>query len=76
MIVGEEVGGSVGYLLAMQNRELIRGVAAINAALPPGMNTPENEPVERLAFFTTIAKQMPPAILPPALNGCATPSFQ
>jgi serine protease Do len=62
VIVGEEVGGSVGYLLAMQNRELIRGVAAINAALPPGIKTPENEPVERLAFFTTIAKQMPPAI--------------
>jgi poly(3-hydroxybutyrate) depolymerase len=58
---GEEAGGGVAYLVAGQNRPLIRGVAAINAPLPPSMTAPENDPVQRLAIFTTTAKKSPPA---------------
>src|SRR5262249_34906933 len=58
----EEAGGGIAYLLAAQNRDLIRGVAAINAAVPPGMTAPENDPVERLAVFTTTAKNVSPTV--------------
>jgi serine protease Do len=59
---GQDAGGAVGYLLAGQNRELIRGVAAINAPLPPTMRAPANDPVQRLAFFTTVSKKSPPLV--------------
>jgi poly(3-hydroxybutyrate) depolymerase len=62
VVAGEEAGGGIAYLLAVQNRELVRGVAAINAGLPPGIRPPENDPVQRLAIFTTAAKQASPAI--------------
>jgi serine protease Do len=60
---GEAAGGSVAYLVASQNRELIRGVAAINAPMPLGMRPPESDPVQRLAILTTLAKKSPPAII-------------
>jgi serine protease Do len=62
VVAGEEAGGGIAYLLADQNRDLVRAVAAINAAVPPGLTPPENDPVQRLAFFTTSAKQSSPAI--------------
>jgi serine protease Do len=62
VVMGEEAGGGVAYLLAAQNRELIRGVAAINAAMPPGMRPPENDPAQRLAIFTTTSKKASPAV--------------
>ncbi len=60
--VGEDAGGSLAYLLASQQPDLIRGVAAINAPMPPGMRPPENDPVQRLAFFAASAKRSPPSI--------------
>jgi acetyl esterase/lipase len=62
VVAGEEAGGGMAYLLAAQNRDLIRGVAAIYAAMPAGLKAPENDPVQRLAVFTTIAKQSAPAL--------------
>ncbi len=57
--IGQEAGGGMAYLLAAQNRDLIRGVAAIDAPMPPGMKPPEAEPAERLAIFTTTSKKSP-----------------
>ena len=62
VVAGQDAGGAMAYLLAAQNRELIRGVAAINAPLPPTMRAPTNDPVQRLAFFTTLAKKSPPLV--------------
>jgi serine protease Do len=62
VVAGDDIGGGIAYLLAVQNRDLVRGVAAINAALPPGMASPESDPVQRLAIFTTTAKQSSPAV--------------
>jgi serine protease Do len=56
---GEQGGGAMAYLLAGTNRDLLRGAAAIDAPLPPAMPTPLCEPTERLAIFTTVAKQSP-----------------
>jgi serine protease Do len=60
--VGQDAGGGMAYLLAAQNRELIRGVAAINTPLPPSMRVPTNDPVQRLALFTTVSKKSPPSV--------------
>jgi serine protease Do len=62
VVVGQDAGGGMAYLLGSQNRELIRGVAAINAPLPPSMRAPANDPVQRLAFFTAAAKKSPSSI--------------
>lgn len=55
VVVGPEAGGGMAYLLALTDRDLIRGVAAINAPLPRGLKPPANDPIQRLAIFTTTA---------------------
>jgi len=48
---GYQGGGTMAYLLAMSERELIHGVAAIDA--PPTGAFAENDPVYRLTFYVT-----------------------
>jgi serine protease Do len=62
IVAGRDLGGAMAYFLAAQNRDLIRGVAAINAPLPPTMRVPANDPVQRLAFFTTVSKKSSPLV--------------
>ena len=52
---GQQTGGSLAYLLAWGNRDLIRGVAAIEA--PPAGQLLDNEPIHRLAFYSAAAKE-------------------
>ncbi len=62
VVVGHEAGGAMAYLVALTERDLIRGVAALNAALPLGLKPPANDPIERLAIFSTVAKTSSPPI--------------
>ncbi len=62
VVVGQEAGGGMAYLLAAQNRDLVRGVGAISAPLPLGVRPPENDPAQRLAVLTTSAKKSPPTV--------------
>jgi serine protease Do len=50
---GHEAGGTLAYLAAFRNREIIRAVAAVEA-MPAG-GAPENEPTHRLAIYTATA---------------------
>jgi hypothetical protein len=50
---GYQGGGNLGFLLAAQNREWIRAVAAVEAL--PLQRPPENEPPHRLAFYLAAA---------------------
>ena len=59
VLFGEQAGGSLAYLLAFRQRELIRGVVTTDAAMPVRSRLPDNDPVYRLAFFITYAKQSP-----------------
>jgi serine protease Do len=54
VVYGQQAGGSLAYLLAFANREVIRGVAAVDAPLMG--RALENDPADRLAFFVTTAK--------------------
>ncbi len=55
VVHGQEGGGALAYLVAASNPDLIRGVAAVEAALPAGMTPPETDPVHRLAFYIASA---------------------
>jgi len=58
---GYQGGGVMAYLAAFAHRDLIRGVAAIDAALPARTPPPTNDPIHRLAFFAGKAEKSPHA---------------
>jgi serine protease Do len=62
IVIGQDAGGGMAYLLTGQNRDLVRGVAALGAPLPPSVRPPESDPAQRLAVFTTSAKKSPPTV--------------
>ncbi len=51
VIAGQEAGGAMAWLVGFQNRDLIRGIVAINAPVPAGVNPSPPDPVNRLAFL-------------------------
>jgi serine protease Do len=54
VVHGHEAGGAMAILTAFAHREVIRGVAAVDAALPSRITPPANDPLQRLAvYFTT-----------------------
>jgi serine protease Do len=53
VVHGHEAGGTLAYMAAFRNREMIRAVAAVEA-LPTGQ-APENEPTYRLAVYSATA---------------------
>jgi serine protease Do len=59
---GRQVGGSMAWLTALAHRNLIRGVAPVDAPLP-GRVSVENDPVNRLYVYNTSSKAMPVAKL-------------
>jgi len=59
VVHGYEGGGSVAFLSAFHNRELIRAVAAVEAA--PITPPPENDPPHRLAVYLASAAKSPSA---------------
>ena len=48
---GNQGGASMAFLVAFRNRELVRAIAAVDAAVPRRMVLRANDPVERLAFY-------------------------
>ena len=48
---GHQGGASLGFLAAFRNRELVRGVAAVDSTIPRRMVIRANDPVERLSFY-------------------------
>jgi serine protease Do len=55
VVHGHEGGGAMAYLVGLTNRDVVRAVAAVDAPLPRVSELPETDPVERLAFYTTLA---------------------
>lgn len=54
---GYQGGGSMAYLCALAHRDLIRGVAAVDAALPARSQPPATDPVFRLAIYSAAAEK-------------------
>jgi serine protease Do len=59
VVAGQEGGGAMAFLLAQNNRDWIRGVVAIEAAMPAGTEVPPNDPVQRLAFYVARSEKSP-----------------
>ncbi len=57
VVHGQEAGGAMAYTIAWRNRELIRGVAVVNAPLPRKRSVPPNDPVHRLAVYSAKGAQ-------------------
>ena len=55
VVGGYQGGAAMAYLVGFTHRELIRGIAAVDAALPARTRPPANDPIQRLAFYTTTA---------------------
>ena len=53
VVHGYEGGGALAFLAAFRNREVIRAVAAVEAA--PRGQPPENDPLHRLAVYVAAA---------------------
>jgi serine protease Do len=52
---GHQAGGTMAYLVAMLNAEVVRAVAAVEAPLPRVSQLPETDPTRPLAFYTSLA---------------------
>jgi len=57
MAHGYQAGAAMAYLATAAHSDRIRAVAAIDAALPGRVKIPATDPVNRLAFFTTVASK-------------------
>ena len=55
-LFGKQAGGALAYLFAFRHRDHARAVIAVDAALPIRFRPPDNDPVQRLAIITTVAK--------------------
>ncbi len=60
-VAGMEGGGAMAYLFGFAHRELATGIVAIQAPIPPGTQVPATDPVQRQAYFLTVAKESPEA---------------
>ena len=47
--------GAMAYLVAFNQRALVRGVAVVDAPIPVRAQVPSNDPVERLAIYSAAA---------------------
>lgn len=56
VIYGHQAGGAMAYLTGFQFRELFTGIVAVDAGLPMRTQLPDNDPISRLAIFTTLVK--------------------
>jgi S1-C subfamily serine protease/predicted esterase len=57
VVHGHQAGGAIGWLVAFDRRDLVRGVAAVDASLPIGFRPGENDPARRLAVYITQAEK-------------------
>ena len=48
-------------MLAFSQRDLIRGVATVDAEIPGRLNLPANDPLQRLAIYTASDNESPRA---------------
>ena len=59
VVHGYQAGGALAFLVAFSNRDLVRGVAAVDAPLPRRARPPDNDPIYRLAFYIASAEKSP-----------------
>jgi len=66
---GEQAGGTMAWLVGLQQQERVRGIAATDSIPPPRVKLPDNDPVRRLAIYTAVAEKSPLAAVMKVLTG-------
>jgi serine protease Do len=61
VVAGEEAGGAMAYLVGFRHREVVRGIATLNAPAPGRLRGLENEPLQRLALLAAVSTGSPQA---------------
>lgn len=61
VIAGRQSGGSIAYLTAFSNTEVIRGVIPLEVAVPQRVRLPETDPVNPLYVATSLSEGKPAA---------------
>ena len=51
VVYGHQASGTMALLVGFRFRDLVRGIAAVEAAPPSRVRLPDNDPVERLAIY-------------------------
>jgi serine protease Do len=54
---GYQAGGSMAFLVGFGNADRVRAICAIDAAPPARTKSPENDPINRLAFYVATAEK-------------------
>ena len=54
VVYGHQASGTMAFLVGFRFRDLIRGIAAMEAAPPSRVRLPDNDPVERLAIYLLV----------------------
>ena len=54
VVYGHQASGTMAFLVGFRIRDLVRGIAAVEAAPPSRVRLPDNEPVERLAIYLLV----------------------
>lgn len=62
VVHGQEGGGTLAYIVAFVNLDVVRAVAAVDAPLPRVSQLPQPDPLRRLAFYTTLSAGSPQTI--------------
>jgi len=57
VVAGREAGGAMAWLVGLEHRDRVRGIAAIDAPLPPLVALPETDPLQPLSILVTTAKK-------------------
>jgi len=59
VVHGHQAGGGLAYLTGFAHRDRIRAIAVVDSALPRRAAPPDNDPILRLAFYTTAPQASP-----------------
>jgi hypothetical protein len=59
---GAAAGGSMAYLVGLNEREAVRGIAVVDAAVPLGASPPQTDPLRPLAFYCATSSGSPLAL--------------
>ncbi|MCA9199207.1 MAG: PDZ domain-containing protein, partial [Planctomycetales bacterium] len=59
VVAGTDAGATMAYLFGFENRSLVKGIAALGAAVPLRQSPPMNEPADRLAFLMVSVSNSP-----------------
>ena len=59
VVHGYQAGAAMAYLVGFTHHELFHGIAAVDAPLPRFTRPPGNDPLHRMAIFSTTAETTP-----------------